>query len=162
LIRHSGEYEPAAGSSQTDLSWQSASIGQVNKRHLALENIFASIRSASDQEAQGIFHQIRLNHNLEYISASITNPALLPSKMQEVEVSQGSIGMAEGQRPDIMEEWKEHSAGVVQANRSARRVPVRHRLGSIAQNVNPLGKKSMLGKIQSLSGKAGALLMLKE
>jgi hypothetical protein len=74
IIQHNSILRPEAASSQTYSSGPGSDTIQQNKRHSALEVIFALIRSASDEDAQGIVSQIKLNRNLEDIAASITKP----------------------------------------------------------------------------------------
>ena len=80
VIQHNSILGPVTASSQTYFSWPGSDTVQQNKRHSALEVIFASISSASDEEAQGIVRQIKSNRNLEDIAASIMKPD--PSSVQ--------------------------------------------------------------------------------
>lgn len=125
LIQYNSMDRPAATCSQADLQWIGVGTAQPNQRHSALETIFASIKSASSQEAQIIIRLIRSNHSLESIAASTAKPMAFSSSIPEDEADQEGF-VAEKQHPDIMREWEKDSATVAQSKSTSRRVPTKH------------------------------------
>lgn len=132
---------PAVSSSQTDSTFQGAGVMRSNNRHIFLEAIFASLRSASEQKAQDIVHQIRSNHSLEYIALSAATPAFSPSQTEDDETDQERI------KSLAVEEPRADIISIAPANSISRRLPAKHKSEIKARSANaPRKKKSIIRK----------------
>jgi hypothetical protein len=143
IVQYNSVYNPAASSPQTGLSWLGVGIAQPNQRSIALETVFAAIKSTSDEEAQRIVHQIRSNHSLEYIAAYTSKPELSVSNLQDGEADHDRIERltTEEQRPRSTRAYGEHAAGVAQRRSISRRRPANRKSEHELKNTNAPGKK---------------------